>query len=91
MESGPIAIFGGFGASNWSNVEPTIGTLDDWVNLTSTVHSLDLKVTSWFNPSYIWTDSEDVQRAFRDAKAAFQGAIDYDELPSDSPARWFRW
>lgn len=86
--AGPVNLYGGFGPKDYYHVEPLIGTDDDWVKFVEAAHALDMKVVSWFNPSYFWTGAT----AFKIAEihvAAY--GINGSYLPLDSPARWFRW
>ena len=82
--SGPVDLYGGFGPKDYYHVEPLIGTDEDWLNFVKVAHSLDLKVVSWFNPSYFWTGAT----AFKTAEAHIvEYGVHSDSLPMDSPDR----
>lgn len=87
VKAGPAALYGGFGASDYLAVDPALGTEAEWKSLVAAAHKLDMKVVSWFNPSYFWTGSAQFKQAEKDVAKYGVGS----SLPSDSPARWFRW
>jgi len=91
VEAGPVVLYGGFAAKDYLNVEPAIGTQQDWLDLVTATHALDMKIISWFNPSYLWTGADIFKKAEADAKQYFTHNVDYSALPADSPARFFRW
>jgi len=62
-------------------------------DLVSHVHAADMKIMTWFNPSYVWTGSDVFKAAEADMHAcrdAAEGALS-DCLPEESPARYFKW
>jgi glycosidase len=91
VESGPVVLYGGFGARDYMQVEPSIGGEAAWRSFTAAAHRLDMKVISWFNPSYMWTEAPAFVSAQADARRYFKGEVDYDVLPANSTARWFKW
>ena len=84
-------LYGGFGAKDYMRVEPSIGGEAAWRSFTAAAHKLDLKVISWFNPSYLWTEAPAFVSAQADARKYFVEKVDYDLLPPTSTARWFKW
>lgn len=76
----------GLAASDLKTANPLIGTNDDLKGFVAYVHSKNMKIVSWMNPSYFWTGSQHVKTAESDVK---QYGI--DALPAQSPARWFKW
>lgn len=86
VKAGPVSLFGGFGAQDYYKVDPNLGSEQDWLDLVDAAHAHGMKVISWFNPSYIWTGSQSFKKAEEDVKR-----YGIHSLPTDSPARWFRW
>ena len=86
VESGPDALYEGFGAKNFTNVDPLLGTVAEWDAFASAARGLGMKLVADFNPSYMWTGSPSFRAALADVKANGPNT-----LPADSPARWFRW
>jgi glycosidase len=53
----------GYGAKDFYNVDPLLGTDEDWAALVDAAHALDLKIIADFNPSYFWTGAPAFQQA----------------------------
>lgn len=76
---------------NWCvqrNVDPELGTTEDWLAFVADAHSRGMKVVSDFNPSYFWTGAPAFKQATADIK---EYGVNGPNLPAASPARWFRW
>jgi hypothetical protein len=93
VSAGPTSIYNGFSASDYMNVDPRLAAPStdpdtDWTNFVAAAHSLGMEVTSWFNPSYMWTGSALFEQA--EADVATYGPVRANQ-PADSPARYFDW
>ena len=55
VEASPDSLFEGFGAKNFTNVDPKLGTPEEWLAFVADAHGRGLKVVADFNPSYFWT------------------------------------
>lgn len=86
VEASPDSLYEGFGAKDYWNVDPALGTDDDWTAFVADAHARGLRVVADFNPSYFWTGAPSFQQAVKDV-----AQYGLDRLPVDSPARWFRW
>jgi hypothetical protein len=82
----PSRLFSGLAGSNYSAVNPNIGGDEEWKTLIGHAHRLNITVTSFWNAAYFWTGSPYVKQAEADIRAH-----GLDALPTNSPARWFRW
>lgn len=54
IESGPDPLYEGFGVKDFYNVDPLLGTEEDWKAFVDAAHALDLKVIADFNPSCMY-------------------------------------
>ena len=54
--------------------------------LIQAAHDRNMKVTTWINLSYFWTGSDLWQEAITDVQNH-----GLDNLPEESPAKWFAW
>jgi hypothetical protein len=88
VEASPDSLYEGFGAKDYMNVDPALGTRADWLAFVGEAHNRDLRVVADFNPSYFWTGAPAFQQAVQDVR---QYGVSRDKLPKQSPARWFRW
>jgi hypothetical protein len=85
--SGADPLWCGLAISDPTNVNSVFGSIEEFDRFVATAHAKGMRVMSWFNPSYWWTGSADVKLAEQHLKDA--GSV--DNLPVDSPARWFDW
>lgn len=78
----------GLAGKDHFKVNPMIGSESMLRQLVQFAHNLDVRVISWFNPSYIYTGSELFIEAEKD-----MGDVggQYHLLSADSKARWFKW
>ena len=81
----PDHLWCGLAGSNYSRPSPNIGDEADWHTFIDTAHSLNITVTSFWNHAYFWTGSPYFKQAEADVRVH-----GLDNLPEDSPARWFR-
>ena len=88
VKGGPIEIFNGFAASDFMEVDPRVGTSQDWTELLTAAHARGMAVITWFNPSYFWTGSPLFKQAEADVK--IYGPVRSNQ-PANSPARFFQW
>eukprot|EP00729_Bicosta_minor_P019901 gene19901-10091_t len=82
----PSLFFSGLAGSNYTRVTPNIGGEAEWHTFIDAAHARNITVTSFWNPSYFWTGSPYVKQAEADVRTH-----GLQNLPMDSPARWFRW
>jgi len=81
-------LWGGLAISDHMSVHPAIGSPDDFKALAKHLHDKDMKLLTWFNPSYVWTGSPHFKMAEEHMQAAGGNVT---KTPADSPARWFKW
>ncbi len=88
VQAGPVSLYGGFSASDFYHVEPSLGTDQDWLDFVSAAHSKGIAVDAWFNASYLWTGSSLFKQAEADVKTY---GTNHANLPANSPAQYFEW
>ena len=86
VDASPDTLFMGFGINKPYNVDPQLGTDADWAEFVGEAHTNGMKVIADFNPSYWWTGAPLFKQAEQDIRN-----FGLNNLPRDSPARWFRW
>ena len=86
VEAGPDSLYEGFGAKNFSAVDPLLGSDADWNALVHAARTHHIKLVADFNPSYFWTGAPAFRQAIADVRRH-----GLDALPAHSTARWFRW
>ncbi len=93
VSAGPTFIYNGFSASDYMHVDPrlAVGSTDpdtDWTTFVAAAHQRGLKVTTWFNPSYVWTGSAMFKAA--EAEVRLHGP-NYSDQSAGNPAKYFKW
>lgn len=78
----------GLAISDLMNVSKAIGSQEAWDQLEQTIHSKDMSLVTWMNPSYFWTGSSYFKIAEQDIK---KYGVNSPNIPATSPALWFRW
>ena len=96
VDSGPDALYEGFGARDYYAVDPLLASpgadnatvLAEWHALVRDAHARGMRVISDFNPSYFWSGAPIFKAALADVN--IHGPVRANQ-PPDSPARWFRY
>lgn len=68
VHASPDSLYEGFGATNYYQVDPLLGTITDWHEFVATAHELGMKVVADFNPSYFWTGAPKFKEALADVQ-----------------------
>lgn len=78
----------GLAISDLMGVNNAIGSQAAWNELEQKVHSKNMSLVTWMNPSYFWTGSSAFKSAEQDIK---KYGVNSSEIPTTSTALWFRW
>jgi len=78
----------GLAQSEPYRVDPSLGGEDGLRRLVDTLHSRNMALMTWFNPSYFWTGSPYFKQAEEHMR---RYGLTLAGAPADSPARWFKW
>ena len=68
VHASPDSLYEGFGATDYYQVDPLLGTTSDWHNFVAAAHELNIKVVADFNPSYFWTGAPKFKEALADVR-----------------------
>ena len=68
VHASPDSLYEGFGATDYYQVDPLLGTIGDWHSFVSAARRLGMKVVADFNPSYFWTGAPRFKEALSDVR-----------------------